>query len=282
MSSPFPNIITVTGDLGSGKSHLCRLLSAHLGSTVVSTGTIQRDIAKELGLSTLELNKLSETCPDIDERIDGQMIALAGSENLICDSRLAWHFLPESFKICLKVSTEVAAGRVLMDKKRSGESYSSIEEATAALKARRQSEVLRFKQLYNVDCDDIANFDLVIDTSVATPEVIFDLILERIQLPKLPQDKGLLWLPPTTLFPTKDSDETASVEVIENEGVHCIYAGHRVVSEAVSQKQNWLPTELIADTEEFNAYAETNCTRERISAWETAHGFQFSKYPKWI
>lgn len=183
MSNERTSIITVTGELGSGKSHVCRLLSERLGYRVVSTGSIQREIAKEMNLSTLELNKLSETCPDIDHRIDSNIIALASSSNLICDSRLAWHFLPKSFKVCLTVATEIAAQRVLNDTKRSGERYQSLDETIAALKARRASELLRFQQMYGVDCGNLENFDLVIDTSGIPPETVCDRIVEAFGVP---------------------------------------------------------------------------------------------------
>ena len=78
------------------------------------------------------------------------------------------------------------------------------------------------------------------------------------------------------------SDDAAAVEVTDIEGAHCIHTGHRVVSEALSQKQSWLPTRLLADSAELNAHAEASCTREIVSAWESAHGFQFAKYPKWL
>ena len=182
MAAPDPHrIITITGDLGSGKSHVCRLLAERLGFRIVSTGGIQREIAREMNLSTLELNKLSERLPDIDKRIDSHIIALADSTDLICDSRLAWHFLPQSFKVCLKVTPEVAAGRVLRDSKRSGESYASIAEAARALKARRESEVLRFKQLYGADCDRLENYDIVIDTSAIPPEEVAGRIIQGFQ-----------------------------------------------------------------------------------------------------
>jgi CMP/dCMP kinase len=165
-------IITVTGDLGSGKSRTCCLLAERLQRRVVSTGTIQRQLASEMGLTTLELNRLSESDPSIDHRIDQTIQALAGTPNLICDSRLAWHFLPQSLKVCLTVDLDVAAARVLSDEKRTGERYQSLAEAKAALQARRTSEVQRFARLYNIQCDDVANFDLVIDTSAISLEAV--------------------------------------------------------------------------------------------------------------
>jgi CMP/dCMP kinase len=173
--------ISITGDLGSGKSSVARILAAQLGARIISTGSIQRAIASQLGLTTLELNKKSESEPEFDNLIDNQIKAMADlNEALIFDSRLAWHFLPNTLKICLTVPLQVAAKRVLSDDGRSGESYQSVDEAAKALRQRRESELLRFQTLYGVDCDNPANFDLVIDSSNHRPEEIANMILARL------------------------------------------------------------------------------------------------------
>ena len=46
------------------------LLVDALGARRVSTGEAQRQIAAQRGISTLELNRLAETDPTIDEEID--------------------------------------------------------------------------------------------------------------------------------------------------------------------------------------------------------------------
>ena len=61
-----PLIITISGDLGGGKSVLANALVDYWGAEAYSTGTIQRKMAAERGISTLELNKLAETDKTID------------------------------------------------------------------------------------------------------------------------------------------------------------------------------------------------------------------------
>ena len=48
--------ITITGKLGSGKSTVCKLIAEKHGYEIFSTGAIQREVAKELGITPLELN----------------------------------------------------------------------------------------------------------------------------------------------------------------------------------------------------------------------------------
>ena len=93
------NIITITGDLGSGKSTVAKLLQERLNYDYIYTGKIQRMIADRYNMSTVELNKYAETHPEIDAEIDSTFKSLNNSTNLIVDSRMAWFFLPHAFKI---------------------------------------------------------------------------------------------------------------------------------------------------------------------------------------
>ena len=171
--------ITITGDLGSGKSVTSRLLQRETGLEIYSTGKIQRQIAAERGMSTLELNRYAETHPEIDDEIDGfsKKLSLSGKP-FILDSRVAWFFVPESFKIFLRVDPEVAAARIMGDKTRQSESYVDLDSAKKLIMARKRSESERFKTMYGADVGDMTNFDLVVDTSNRTPEEVLGVIME--------------------------------------------------------------------------------------------------------
>lgn len=170
--------ITITGDLGSGKSAVSKLLNARLGFEIYSTGKVQREIANRYGMTTLELNQHAETHPEIDDEIDGALRDLnLKPEGLIVDSRMAWHFIPSSYKVFLMVPVEVAADRVMGDTSRRSEAYQNKDEAIAQLTARKASENERFKDLYGVDCGYPGNFDLAVNTAGLTPEQVAETIL---------------------------------------------------------------------------------------------------------
>jgi len=171
-------IITLTGDLGSGKSTVSRLLCRRLGYDYIYTGEIQRRIAERYGMTTTELNRYSETHPEIDREIDLTFAALGESERLVVDSRLAWFFIPASFKVFLKTDLEVSSMRISNDKGRTSESYAGPEEAALNILARKESENRRYMDLYGADCSEMANFDLVVDTSRITPEEAADAIID--------------------------------------------------------------------------------------------------------
>jgi CMP/dCMP kinase len=173
------NKITLTGDLGSGKSAVSALLCGKTGYAYISTGQIQRKLASEMGMDTLEMNRRADTDPSIDERIDGVFVSLnQDPAGYVVDSRLAWFFIPSSFKVYLKVDTYVAAQRIMNDPKRNSEQYTDIEEAVMKIRARKASENVRFLTKYGADCANLHNFDLVIDTTQRTPSEVNTLILE--------------------------------------------------------------------------------------------------------
>jgi cytidylate kinase len=174
-------IITITGDLGSGKSTVSRLLCERLNYDFVYTGKIQREIADRYLMTTLELNQYAETHPEIDEEIDATFKSLNNSTDLIVDSRLAWFFIPKSFKVFLKTDVIVSAKRITGDHQRGSEKYASVEEAVNNIIARKESENKRYMELYGANCSDLSNFDLVIDTSFITPEDVADRILAGYQ-----------------------------------------------------------------------------------------------------
>ena len=173
--------ITITGDLGSGKSAVSRILCERTGFQYVSTGNIQRQLAREYGVDTLELNRRADTDPSIDEQIDGIFIALGNDpENYVVDSRMAWFFLPKSLKVYLQADVHVAAARILSDPNRNSEQYQSIDEAVEKILARKQSENARFLLKYKADCGNLSNFDLVIDTTTIKPDAVAAIILDRL------------------------------------------------------------------------------------------------------
>lgn len=171
--------ITISGGIGSGKSTVAKMLAQKLGWQYYSTGMAQRQIAKEMGITTLELNALSVKDKSIDERIDAVFKNPPwGDQNCVVDSRLAFHFVPKSFKVCLTVRDEVAGKRIFHDTLRSGEQkYHAISEATKAAAERHQLELKHFKKNYELDIDNKDNFDLVVDTTHLSPEQVCQVIL---------------------------------------------------------------------------------------------------------
>ena len=170
--------ISLAGDLGSGKSTVSNILIDRLGAEYYSTGAIVRSVAQKRGMSVVELNKYMETHPELDHEIDDGIAKLSEVDKLlIIDSRMAWHFTKGTFKVYLSTDIETSAYRI-MNAHREGEHAATLEETIAQTRARRESEKKRYLEQYGVNIKDLTNYDLVVDTTVATPDEVADCICE--------------------------------------------------------------------------------------------------------
>ncbi|MDY3865749.1 MAG: cytidylate kinase family protein [Eubacteriales bacterium] len=166
------NKISLAGDLGSGKSTVADILAPRIGAEYYGTGVIAREIAASMGMDIAAFNIFMETHPEQDRAFDDRLIALSDDpRTLIIDSRMAWHFTRETYRVYLTTDPTVAAIRI-MQAGRQAEKFSSLEEATARIRARKMSEKKRYFDLYGVDCKNLENYDLVVDTTYATPEEV--------------------------------------------------------------------------------------------------------------
>ncbi len=176
------NKISLAGDLGSGKSTVAKLLIEALGAEYYSTGAIVRAVAEKRGMSVADLNVYMETHPEIDKEIDDGLVALSSDARpLVIDSRMAWHFTEGTFKVYLSTDAEVAALRI-MNAGRTGESTVSLAAQVSETMRRRESEKKRYSEKYGVDIQDLSNYDLVVDTTYATPEEISACILAAFRM----------------------------------------------------------------------------------------------------
>ena len=164
--------ITLTGNLGSGKSSVCKELQK-FGHEIISAGDIFRSIAAERGLTVTELNEQAKQDRSIDDMLDHRTMELdEKKDNVVFDSRLAWNFTKNSFKVFLFVELDEAANRVFQGTARNAETYQSVEETRQGLSKRAQLEQERYQQLYQVDYYDPKNYDLIIESTNASPEEI--------------------------------------------------------------------------------------------------------------
>jgi cytidylate kinase len=173
------HIITLTGDIAGGKSKVANFIADYLGWKVHNIGTFQRELAEKMKMDTNEFNQHMKMHPEIDNIIDGKIKSLAYEQNIIVDSRLAWHWIPNSLKVYLKVDIDVAAVRVFNDK-RITETYSSVSVTKLKIIERRKIEVVRLANEYGVDFSNLNNYDMVIDTTEKGIEEVAQLIISRL------------------------------------------------------------------------------------------------------
>lgn len=171
--------ISVTGDLGSGKSTVCEILSQRMNAERVTLGAINRKMAQEMNMDAVEFNKFIVGKPEYDKIFDDYQRAYENKPgSYIIDSRLGFHFVPSTFSFYLKTELKESARRI-MNAGRSSEVYNSIEEAVTKIKERREAEQIRFKQCYGVDILDMSNYDCVIDTTALSPEEVAEEMINK-------------------------------------------------------------------------------------------------------
>lgn len=254
--------ITITGELGSGKTTIAKILNQKYGFDFYSTGSIQREIAKEKGISTLELNQLmsNDLNNEYDKMIDNKTIEI-GQENagkdLVFDSRMAWHFVEKSFKVFVTVDSYTAAERVIKADRGATEHYQSVEEAAMSLRKRKRLEDSRFAEIYKVNTTNFGNYDLIIDSTSAKPEELAEFILDKAKTRNAERE---IYLSPKRLKPTLtavniDADRVKElmnnaddkpVDAVEYDGSYFIVAGHESVCAKMRKGEKLISVKLLS------------------------------------
>lgn len=177
-------IITIAGVPGSGKSSTADGVAKALGYTRFSSGDFMRKIALDRGISINELSAQAETDPSIDVSIDDAVRNAGSGEKLVIDSRLAFHWIPTSFKVFLDLPLEISKDRILSNLKHNklrqdSEGMADAEGVYQKITERLESEKKRYRELYNIDHTDKTNFDLVIDTNQNNLTQVVELVVAK-------------------------------------------------------------------------------------------------------
>lgn len=298
--------ITISGELGSGKSSMSKLLCEKADFKILSVGAIQRELAEKHGMSTLEFNKYMETHPEIDIECDNKVVEYGLSDaNLILDSRMAWHFVPHAFKIHLLVNINIAAHRIFNDNDRKNEQNNDIEHTIQNIIIRKASEVKRFRDQYNVEINDLQNYNIVVDSSFISPENIADFVLNKFESWKLHKEFNRVWLSPKNIYPlqgirehsvqyTKDIKESIAaigytesepIQVIQKDGNYFIYNGHKRCCSAIALGLDLIPVVIINENHDqlpngqpFASYIQDQYSITNVYDWEDMNGFRFCSY----
>jgi CMP/dCMP kinase len=148
-------IITLAGNVASGKSTVGKALAEKLKIKHHSSGDFMRKIAKEEGITLHELGEKAEKSIQIDRMIDEMTIKLSKKkDNFLMDSRLAWYFIPNSVKIYLYAGKREQIRRIgkdLKDNKRGEENIKHAKEILKSVEKRENSERTRYMKYYGID-----------------------------------------------------------------------------------------------------------------------------------
>ncbi len=165
--------VTIFGLAGTGTSTVGRLLAQTLNLPFISGGEIFRQEAQALGKTLYEFEALCAAHPAYDRKLD-QALETYGRQTpaFVCESRLGWHFIPDSFKVKIDCEDDVRLSRV------AGRDGLSLKDATEKTFFREQSHRIRYKEFYGIE-DMTANghFNLRLDSTAVSPAVLVDAII---------------------------------------------------------------------------------------------------------
>ena len=160
--------ITIFGLAGTGTSTVGRALAEKLGYQFVSSGDMFRKKAKDMGLDLSKLQERAKGNSAFDQELDRE-IGKIGEEkdNIIVESRLAWHFIPNSIKIKLSCDFEVRVKRL------AERDHLSFEQAEVHVREREKVDDERYQKFYGIEnINNDSHFDLIIDTTMTNPAEI--------------------------------------------------------------------------------------------------------------
>lgn len=171
--------ITIFGLEGTGTRSAGKTLAEFLGYNFLSSEQLFKRKANELGIEFCKFEEFCRRNPKYDLELD-RSIAEFGrkKDNFVVESRLAYHFIPDSIKVKFICSYYTRVRRVA---NRHGIPFSSASEKT---NARESAAIKRYRQFYSINRLAPDNkFDLIIETSHKSVPEIVAIIISKFKLP---------------------------------------------------------------------------------------------------
>lgn len=107
---------------------------------------------------------------------------------------------------------------------------------------RKKSENFRYKQLYNVEIFNMNNYDLIIDTTVASPEEIADVIKTEYENGA----KHTAYFYGGRLIPTLEKyDDSDEICVASADNNFYIISGHKAVLDSLREKKPFVKCRFV-------------------------------------
>ncbi len=170
--------ITVGGMAGTGTSTLSRRLAERLGLPYVYTGGLFREEAARRGLTLDEFSELTRRDESVDRALDERQLELLTAGGLVLEGRMAgWlahrHGVP-ALTVWVTCDEEVRLRRIT---DRDG---GDLEEQRVRTRAREASERDRYRRYYGADIGDLELYDVVLDSTDATPDELVDRVVSAL------------------------------------------------------------------------------------------------------
>lgn len=171
--------LTVGGLAGTGTSTLCRLLAAHLDLPYTYAGSLFRQEAARRGMSLADFGALCQEDPAVDRSLDDRQLELLRDGGVLLEGRMAgWlaeHNAVDAYTVWVVCDEDERMRRIA---ERDG---GDLEEQRTRTLEREASEQARFLDYHGADLRDLEIYDLVLDSTAATPTELAQTVLAEMR-----------------------------------------------------------------------------------------------------
>jgi hypothetical protein len=224
---------------------------------------------------------------------------------------MAWKFIPKALKVRLSADSLVIGKRVFHASRGKEDSYATVEEATIKTYNRRICEIKRYAERYGVNLGDVNNYDLVINTSFATPKKICNVIMTCAEYYLENKSFARLWRSPKTFYPTQKAAKwfnlsylktkmlirrhgflpNKPISSLSTEHLYYVFYGHDQIQAAIRLNVNLIPYTVYGQDNDkikdknsniltVNEYIQ-KINPSDIKAFEKSNHFKYQTYP-WL
>ena len=164
-------VLTVAGPHGSGRSTQALKLAETFGLRYVSTGTLFRERAQQLGVSLEEMTRIAAGDDSFDRFLDDRAKKETRKGGVVLDATLSgWVAVKPDLRFYLTAPLNVRVKRI------AGRENRGVREVKRETLLRECNELERFKQCYGYDISDLSIYDLVLNTEHFDVDCVADML----------------------------------------------------------------------------------------------------------
>ena len=123
-----------------------------------------------------QLNQRRQKDPSVDTNFDEyQKNYMHNTKSYIIEGRISYLFAPENaISLFLTADALTRAQRIFKRQRLDEQHCNTLQEVVQMLNTRMQSDKESYQKLYNTNCYDASNFDIIIDTTRTDEEHVFN------------------------------------------------------------------------------------------------------------
>lgn len=164
-------VITVAGPHGSGRTTQATRLAERFGLRYVSTGTLFRERASQLGVSLEEMTRIAMGDDSFDRYLDDRAKQETRKGGVVLDATLSgWVAEKPDIRVYLTAPLDVRVRRIA---DREGRGVEEVEKET---RLREGAEAERFRRYYGFDVSDLTIYDVVLNTALADADGVANIL----------------------------------------------------------------------------------------------------------